>query len=143
MSIPLDVRPGRTRRLACPDKDRYWKTQSGAGTSAQYYINMPGYSVEKACVWGDNGDDFGNFAPTNIGVGISGGTAYISLFKNYPSQPNVNLPYTITIEGGSIPCQYRNGQYCTGENYSNCQSTGNAGCTVAASSGTVTFILSD
>lgn len=142
MSIPLDVRAGSVRKLAVPDAAKFWKTASGASTSAQYYINMPGYPVEKACVWGNAGDDFGNFAPTNLGVGISGGTAYISVFKNYPTQQNAILPYTITIEGGSIPCQYRNGQYCTGVNYSHCSSEGNAGCTVAASSGTVTFTLS-
>ncbi|TID23451.1 ATP-dependent permease [Venturia nashicola] len=143
MSVPLDVLPGKTRKLAVPDAATFWKTRSGAGTSAQYYINMPGYSVEKACVWGDQGDDFGNFAPANLGVGISNGVAYVSLFKNYPSQKVATLPYTITIHGGSIPCRYRNGKYCTGEGYSDCKSDGNAGCTVAASSGTITFTLSD
>ncbi|RDI83671.1 ATP-dependent permease [Venturia inaequalis] len=143
MSVPLDVRPGHSRKLAVPDARKFWRTRTGASTSGQYYINMPGYSIEKACVWGDYGDDFGNFAPTNIGVGIDGGIAYVSLFKNYPSQQTAILPYTITIEGGSIPCQYKNGQYCTGENYSHCSSEGNAGCTVAASSGTITFVLSN
>lgn len=143
MSIPLDVRPGKTRRLACPDASKYWKTSSGAGTSAQYYINMPGYSVEKACVWGNPGDDFGNYAPANLGVGISGGTAYISIFKNYPSQQSAVLPYTVTVEGGNMRCQYKNGQVCRGENYETCESARNAGCTVGTTEGTVTFVLSD
>jgi hypothetical protein len=143
MSIPLDVLPGSTNRLACPDTKKFWKTQSGAGTSAQYYINLPGYSVEKACVWGQPGDNFGNYAPANLGVGISDGVAYVSIFRNYPSQPDAKLPYTVTIEGGNMPCQYRNGQICRGEGYSICESEGNAGCTVGASSGTVTFVLSD
>lgn len=143
MSVPLDVLPGATNRLASVDQQKFWKTQSGELTTAQYYINMPGYSVEQACRWGESSDDFGNFSPANIGVGYNAGNAYVSIFRNWPSQKTAFLPYTVTIEGGSMPCRYQNGQYCSGEGFRNCQSEENAGCTVAASSGTLTFVLSD
>jgi hypothetical protein len=140
MSIPLDVQPGQTNKLACPDQAKYW-TWGAKTTSAQYYINLPGYSVEKACVWGSPGDDFGNYAPANLGVSVDKhGIAYVSVMPNYPTQQNVKLPYTVTIEGGNIPCRYKNGMFCRGPGYGTCDPNG---CTTGASSGDLTYVLSD
>ncbi|KIW03515.1 uncharacterized protein PV09_05280 [Verruconis gallopava] len=138
MSIPVNVNPGETQELACPDSSTYYKWEN-KGTSAQYYINMPGYSVEKACVWGDYGDDFGNWAPGNLGVGWSNGLAWLSIQANHPTQMQVTLPYTIEIIGGNTKCRYQNGQYCGGDNYSQCSTEG---CTVSATGGEVTYVLS-
>jgi hypothetical protein len=139
MSIPVDVSPGETQRLTCPDSDKYYLSKGVDPTSAQYYINLPGYSVEKACVWGDIGNDFGNFAPGNLGVGYRGGRAWISMAPNWPSQPALNIPYTIEILGASTKCRYRGGQYCVGDNYETCSEVG---CTVSADSGEMTYVLS-
>jgi hypothetical protein len=139
MYIPVDVNPGETKGLACPDGTKYFRTWDNKQTSAQYYINMPGYGVEKACTWGNEGDDFGNWAPANLGVGFADGRAWISVFANLPTQKVAKLPYTVEIVGGSSKCRYQNGKYCTGENYETCTDTG---CTVSAASGELTYILS-
>jgi len=138
MSIPVDAQPGTTRAIACPDSSTFY-TWQGKGTSAQYYINMPGYSVDKACVWGNQGDDFGNFSPGNLGVGWSNGMAWLSITANHPTQMKATLPYTIELIGGNSKCRYKNGQYCSGDNYDSCSSEG---CTVSSSGGTVTYVLS-
>lgn len=138
MSIPLNATPGSVKKLACPDASAYYKWE-GKGTSAQYYINMPGYSVEKACVWGQQGDDFGNFAPGNLGVGYADGRAWLSITANHPTQMTAQLPYTIEIVGGDSKCRYRSGQYCTGDNYENC---GSEGCTVSSSGNDMTYVIS-
>jgi hypothetical protein len=142
MSIPINAAPGTTRKLACPDGGTYYR-KDGAATSAQYYINMPGYSVEKACRWGQPGDDFGNFAPANLGVGWNGGRAWLSMFPNLPTQPNAKLPYSIEFQGDSLSdkCRYQNGLWCTGADYSNCNA--NQGCTVSAADGNIYYVLSD
>jgi hypothetical protein len=138
MSIPTDAQPGTTQPLACPDAASFYQWQ-GKGTSAQYYINMPGYSVTKACVWGNPGDDFGNYAPSNLGVGWSAGSAWLSITSNQPTQMTATLPYTIEIIGGNSKCRYQNGKYCSGDNYGTCNTLG---CTVSATSGTISYVLS-
>ncbi|KAF2435594.1 SUN-domain-containing protein [Tothia fuscella] len=137
MSIPLDVRPGMTRKLAAPDQALFWRAR-GKKTSAQYYINLPGYSVEKACRWGNHGDDFGNFAPGVLGVGIDNGIAYVSIFSNNPTQ-SMTLPYTITLIGSESQCRYQNGQWCMGEGFTDCKVNG---CTVGSTKD-LTYVLSD
>lgn len=128
MSIPIDSEPGTIKAMACPDGATYYQWE-GKTTSAQYYLNLPGYSVEKACVWGSPGDDFGNWAPMNAGVGWSSGAAWLSIFPNLPTQPNAKLPYTVEIVGDTLSdkCRYQNGQYCSGANYGTCSPNG---CTV-------------
>lgn len=138
MSILVDAQPGTTRELACPDASTFY-TWQGKGTSAQYYINMPGYSVEKACVWGDQGDDFGNFSPGNLGVGWTNGRAWLSITANHPTQMKATLPYTIELVGGDSKCRYKDGKYCSGDSYDNCSSEG---CTVSSSGGTITYVIS-
>jgi Beta-glucosidase (SUN family) len=132
MAIPVDSQPGSTKPLACPDAATYYSWE-GKGTSAQYYINMPGYSIEKACVWGQSGDDFGNWAPANLGVGYSNGAAWLAIFQNLPTQPNAKLPFTVEITGDSTSdkCRYQNGQYCSGANYGTCSDKGCTVCVVS------------
>ena len=85
------------------------------------------------------GDDFGNWAPANLGVGFNDGRAWISIFQNLPTQKYVKLPYTVEIVGGSSKCKYQNGVYYTGDDYA---TTSDVGCTVSADSGELTYILS-
>lgn len=116
---------------------------------------MAGVSVNKACAWGqdetDSGDAYGNWAPTNIGVGTDGsGNTFISLLsteQNYPKSV-VSLKYNIELKGdfGGSKCFYAfkdgKGHYCTGgtvDNPSGCQTQGQyvsgsgpvPGCTVS------------
>ncbi|KAI9811093.1 MAG: hypothetical protein M1827_005675 [Pycnora praestabilis] len=63
--------------LAVPDPS-YW-----AGTGASYYINFPGVSPEKACVWGSKDARRGNWAPYSIGTKMNEhGTTFASLNWN-------------------------------------------------------------
>lgn len=108
----------------------------GKITSAQYYVNPKGVSVEKACQWGSPAEDVGNYAPMNLGVGYSNGAAWLSIFQNMPTT-DAKLDYTVELVGddGGFDnfvgkCKYSNGQYCSGDDYENCSSSG-AGCTVS------------
>jgi hypothetical protein len=58
MRIPNRVEPGQNLGLAVHDW-AYWAT-----TTASYYINIPGYEVEEACVWGNNTVPAGNVSTT-------------------------------------------------------------------------------
>jgi len=129
MYIPVDSQPGTTLPLTCPDASNYYMWE-GKTTSAQYYINPPGYPIQQACVWGSSSNDYGNWAPAVLGVGYSNGQAWVSIMPNTPTQMTATLPYTITLTGDNVSggCRYQNGQYCTGSNYQSCSSNG---CTVS------------
>lgn len=129
-TVPVDVQPGATSNLTCPDAANYYKWQ-GASTSAQYYVNPAGVSVSDACQWGSAANPWGNYAPMNLGVGWSNGAAWLSIFQNAPTT-NAKLEFTVQIKGDGISgtCRYSNGQYCGGANYDQCSST--TGCTVSS-----------
>jgi len=139
-TIPLQTEPNTITELACPDGSTYyhWDNKS---TSAQYYLNNLGVQQSDACWWGDGSQPVGNSAPANLGVGFNNGNAWISLFENAPTT-NAKLDYTVEITGNNVvgKCKYSNGQYCSGDDYSDCNSS--AGCTVSASSGVITIALS-
>lgn len=127
-TVPLDSRPGSTTPLTCPDASNYYNWQ-GAHTSAQYYVNPAGVSVQDGCQWGSDANPWGNYAPLNLGVGYSNGAAWLSIFQNSPTT-NAKLDFAVEIVGDGISgtCKYSNGQYCGGANYDDCSST--TGCTV-------------
>ncbi|KAG8626416.1 hypothetical protein KVT40_005361 [Elsinoe batatas] len=134
-TVPVNVGPNESSELTCPDENSYYKWL-GQGTSAQYYVNPAGVGVEDACKWG-NGGNTGNWAPLNLGAGYSNGMAYISMFPNKPTT-NEALDFKVTLTGGDMgqSCVYANGQFTSsvvagGSN--------NAGCTLSASSGTLTY----
>ncbi|KAK5170411.1 Beta-glucosidase (SUN) [Saxophila tyrrhenica] len=139
-TVPLDAQPGSTSPLTCPDADSYYMWQ-GSHTSAQYYVNPAGVSVENGCQWGSAGNPWGNYAPLNLGVGYSNGAAWLSIFQNSPTT-DVKLDFSVEIIGDGVSgtCKYHNGQYCGGANYDDCSS--DTGCTVSISSGTATFVFS-
>lgn len=128
-TVPLNTLPGSTSNLTCPDADNYYNWEGGH-TSAQYYVNPEGVSVQDACQWGSSDNPWGNFAPLNLGVGYSNGAAWLSIFQNLPTtSATLDFAVTITGDGLSGTCKYSNGQYCSGENYDSCSST--TGCTVS------------
>ncbi|TKA70673.1 hypothetical protein B0A49_04377 [Cryomyces minteri] len=144
-TVPLDAQPGTTSNLTCPDGAHYYNWK-GAPTSAQYYVNPKGVSVKDACQWGTAARPWGNFAPLNLGVGYSAGSAWLSIFQNAPTT-DAKLDFSIEIVGNhggyenlSGRCKYENGQYCSGEHYESCSKT--TGCTISVSSGSATFIFS-
>lgn len=159
-TVPLDSQPGTSTPLTCPDASNYY-TWQGAHTSAQYYVNPAGVSVEDGCQWGSDANPWGNFAPMNLGVGYSNGAAWLSIFQNAPTT-DAKLDFAVEIVGDGVvgTCKYSNGQYCGGANYDDCSST--TGCTVrpdpslsplrtrltctsqvSLTSGTATFVFTD
>ncbi|KAK3722549.1 Sperm-associated antigen 4 protein, partial [Vermiconidia calcicola] len=139
-TVPLSAQPGSENPLTCPDAEAYYMWQ-GSHTSAQYYVNPAGVSVEDGCQWGSPENPWGNYAPLNLGVGYSNGAAWLSIFQNAPTT-DVKLDFSVEIKGDGVSgtCRYSNGQYCGGANYDDCSST--TGCTVSISEGTATFVFS-
>ena len=104
-------------------------------TSAQYYVNMAGVEMSKACSWGQDetgsGNAYGNWASVNIGVGTnSNGATFISLLSTEQNKPNkiVPLGFNIEVQGdlGGSACMYimkdGQGQFCSSGTMSNPQS---------------------
>lgn len=128
--MPLNTQPGTTSPLTCPDASTYFK-HDGSSTTAQYYINNQGVPPQKACIWGSDGTNMGNWAPSFLGVGqdISGKTflAIASTAQNNPSNYKP-LNYTVEIVGHTTgKCRLKDGKYCSGPEYGNCN---DKGCTV-------------
>lgn len=125
MSVPYEFQPGDELPLYNPRaKDTYvWK---GSKTTSQYYINPEGLSKEKACIWGTEFDNFGNFAPTNLGVGTNDkDETFIGLFRNDPST-KFNLDFDVHIVvNGQTTCSVKDNKY-TGSD---------KGCTASVMSG--------
>ncbi|PVH85864.1 glycoside hydrolase family 132 protein [Cadophora sp. DSE1049] len=130
-----NVAAGATVDITCPDSKTSYVWQ-GMATTAQYYINPSGVSVEDGCQWGTPGSNMGNYAPVNVGVGRgSTGETFISIFPNKPTNPDGVLDFNIKITGGvSGKCSYEGG---TGKYYNNGVESP-TGCTVAVS-GTAVF----
>lgn len=128
-TIPLSAAPGSTNPLTCPEGDHYYNWE-GSHTSAQYYVNPSGVSVEDGCQWGSSSNPWGNWAPLNLGVGYTNGAAWLSIFQNSPTT-SASLDFSVEIQGDGMSgtCRYSNGQYCGGSNYDDCSST--TGCTVS------------
>lgn len=134
MVIPTVVDGGSESILTVVDEDSYY-TWQGKKTSAQYYVNNAGVSVEDGCVWGTSGSGVGNWAPLNFGAGSTGGITYLSLIPNPNNVEAANFNVKIVAyDGGSVngDCVYENGSY---------NGNGSDGCTVAVSSGKAKFVL--
>lgn len=152
MTYPVVVSPGGEQPLFCPNNREHYVWNGNAhGSSSQYYLNFAGVPVEKACTWGKKSDKTGNFTPMNFGVGFEPKTklAFVSLFANCPTVcangsplDGFKLDYTVEIQCDDCngKCRYKDGMYCSGPNYENCNDA--AGCTVAVRSGKVRYVLS-
>jgi hypothetical protein len=122
MVVPLQTTPGGQFPLTNPKSDDYYVWQ-GQSTTAQYYLNPVGLDVQNSCLWVSPAapSSAGNWAPTNLGVGMdAGGITYIGLFPNVPTTSAV-LDYNIHITGDvTVDCWLKNGVYAVSSN----------GCTV-------------
>ncbi|KAK4165209.1 hypothetical protein QBC43DRAFT_288100 [Cladorrhinum sp. PSN259] len=75
MIIPTDVSDSAV--LAVPDSS-YW-----AGTAAHYYVNAPGISASKGCVWGVISEPIGNWSPYVAGANtMSDGQTFVKIAWN-------------------------------------------------------------
>ncbi|CAI4036039.1 hypothetical protein SMKI_14G2540 [Saccharomyces mikatae IFO 1815] len=134
MVIPTYVQAGDSLPLTVVDQNTYY-TWKGLKTSAQYYVNNAGVSVEDACVWGSSSSGVGNWAPLNFGAGSSDGVAYLSLIPN-PNNGDA-LNYNVKIVAADVSstvigeCVYENGSF----------SGGTDGCTVSVTAGKAKFVL--
>ncbi|KUL87069.1 hypothetical protein ZTR_05719 [Talaromyces verruculosus] len=131
-TLPTCVNPGQTVALANPDGDTYYQWE-GKSTSAQYYINPPGYLETQACIWGNSDKPLGNWAPMNLGLGYKGGLTYASIFPNTPTTDAV-LGFNVRYDGASSECAWdANAKAYTG---------GGNGCTVSIDKGSsATLVL--
>lgn len=134
MVIPTFVEAGATLPLTVVDQDTYYQWQ-GMKTSAQYYVNNAGVSVEDGCVWATAGSGVGNWAPLNFGAGATNGITYLSLIPNPNNKTPLNFNVKIVAaDSNSVvngECSYENGVYSGGAD----------GCTVAVRSGKAKFVL--
>lgn len=133
MDIPTFVEAGATQPLTVVDEESYYKWQ-GQLTSAQYYVNNAGVSVEDGCIWGSEGSGVGNWAPLNFGAGYTNGISYLSLIPNPNNLAAANFNVKIVAADDSSvvngECYYENGSFST-----------SGGCTVAVTSGKAKFVL--
>jgi len=81
MNVPTFSTPGSKLPLTNPDGETYYKWQ-GKITSAQYYVNPQGTSLEDGCVWGTPMGGLGNWSPMIFGVGYSNGMSWLSISQN-------------------------------------------------------------
>lgn len=121
--VPLNAEEGSTNTLTVPPYNYFYL--DGQQTSAQYYVNPAGVTVENACQYGSSGSNEGNYAPVTIGAGqSSGGIVSVALVSN--SDSSGTLSFNIKITGGvSSDCEYLNGQF-----FSN-GAVSSSGCTVS------------
>ncbi|KAK3178813.1 hypothetical protein OEA41_000950 [Lepraria neglecta] len=142
-TVPLNTEPESTSPLTCPDASTYF-TWEGDSTTAQYYVNNQGVPLQDACIWGTDGSDMGNWAPSYFGVGQDvNGKTWLSIASTAQNDPSSYMPlnYTVKITGNtSGNCGLSNGQYCSGDNYNDCNTQG---CTVELLSGQATYVLED
>ncbi|EEQ87523.1 hypothetical protein RJZ56_001440 [Blastomyces dermatitidis] len=136
-TVPLSATPGSTQPLTCPDAGSYYVWENKP-TSAQYYVNPKGVSIQEGCQWGDGSRPIGNFAPINLGVGKRDGATFISIFQNKPTT-NAKLDFKIEIQGSDLggKCKYENGLFW------DANGSNEDGCTVNVRSGTATYVFSD
>ncbi|CAI4064450.1 putative glucosidase SIM1 SKDI_09G0470 [Saccharomyces kudriavzevii IFO 1802] len=134
MVIPTFVEGGSSLPLTVVDQDSYF-TWEGKKTSAQYYVNNAGVSVEDGCIWGTSGSGIGNWAPLNFGAGSTDGVAYLSLIPNPNNSDALNYNVKIVAADDSSnvigECVYENGKFSGGAD----------GCTVSVTSGKAHFVL--
>ena len=119
---------GSTSPLTCPDAKTYFK-HDGDSTSAQYYINNQGVALADACSWNEDGSGAGNWAPSYLGVGQDVyGKTWVSIGSTAQNNPKTYTPlnYTVKVTGDNLSgkCRLKNGKYCSGQNYDNCNESG-------------------
>jgi len=128
MVVPLSCTPGSKQELTVPEASNSYVWQ-GKSSSAQYYVNNAGISLEDGCQWGTPGGGLGNWSPVVIGAGFSDGKTWLSISQNSLNSEPLNYNIRIVAEDGSKvsgDCCYENGKFTNGES---------VGCTVAVDNG--------
>ncbi|ESX01022.1 hypothetical protein KL918_002665 [Ogataea parapolymorpha] len=131
MVVPTLLEAGGKAPLSVVDEDNYYHWQGGK-TSAQYYVNNAGVSIEDGCVWGDSSSGVGNWAPLVIGSGYTNGNTYLSLIPNPNNKDAPNYNVKIEATDGSVingDCSYINGNF-NGDNTDGCTVTVTKGSAV-------------
>lgn len=135
MVIPTLLESNSKAPVSVVDSDDYYEWKGGK-SSAQFYVNNAGVSVEKGCVWGTSGSGVGNWAPVVLGAGTTNGKTYLSLIPNPNNKdaPNYNIKIQ-GVNGASTvgSCSYEDGKYKGG--------SGSDGCTLTVSSGDAEFVF--
>ncbi|KAF6013831.1 SUN protein uth1 [Brettanomyces bruxellensis] len=135
MVVPTVLEAGSSSPLTTIDEDTYYQWQ-GKKTSAQFYVNNAGVSVDNGCIWGSASKGVGNYAPLVIGAGYTDGKAYISLIPNPNNKNSANFNVEITAADGSEvdgECSYSDGSF-SGDS--------DDGCTVTVVSGSAVITFS-
>ncbi|ODQ62974.1 hypothetical protein WICANDRAFT_27324 [Wickerhamomyces anomalus NRRL Y-366-8] len=137
MVVPTLVEAGSKKPMSVVKEDGYYNWRGGK-TSAQYYVNDAGVSVEDGCVWGTEGSGIGNWAPVVLGSGYTDGTTYLSIIPNPNNKNSPNYSLKIVGQDGATAqgdCSYINGKYSGGPG------SESDGCTVSVTSGTANFVF--
>jgi hypothetical protein len=134
MNVPTLVSPGSQKPMSVVNSDEYYNWNGGK-TSAQYYVNDAGVSVESGCIWGTDGSGVGNWAPVVLGSGYTNGVTYLSIIPNPNNKTPPNYNIKIVATDGSVAqgdCSYIDGSY---------SGSGSDGCTVSVTKGTANFVF--
>lgn len=134
MVIPTWVDAGQSQPITVINEDSYY-TWQGKKTSAQFYVNNAGVSVEDGCIWGSDGSGVGNWAPVVLGAGYTNGNTYLSIIPNPNNKtpPNYNVKIVGTPGSNVVgSCSYENGVF---------SGSGSDGCTVTVTSGSAQFVF--
>ena len=113
MVVPSEVGPNGLIPVSVPDSATYYQWE-GKPTSSQYYLNNMGVSQEDGCVWGTAGSNLGNWAPVNLGAGMTNGLTYLSILPNPNCGTALNFNVNIVAAAGGVlngDCSYENGVY--------------------------------
>ncbi|CAB4251940.1 similar to Saccharomyces cerevisiae YJL116C NCA3 Protein that functions with Nca2p to regulate mitochondrial expression of subunits 6 (Atp6p) and 8 (Atp8p) of the Fo-F1 ATP synthase [Maudiozyma barnettii] len=133
MVVPTWLESGSSsKQISVVNEETYYQWE-GKQTSAQYYVNNAGVSVEDGCIWGSSGSDVGNWAPLVLGAGSADGITYLSLIPNPNNEDATSANFNVKIvatDGSTVSgdCSFENGEFST-----------DGGCTVSVTSGSAEF----
>jgi SUN family beta-glucosidase len=135
MVVPTLLSGQGSAAVAVVKEDSYYQWE-GKPTSAQYYVNNAGVSVEDGCIWSTSGTTVGNWAPLVIGSGSLNGVTYLSLIPNPNNEAGTNYNVKFVPRDGAVTngeCSYINDVYSGG--------SGSDGCTFTVTSGIVDIVF--
>lgn len=135
MVVPTLLSAQSSAAVSVVNEDSYYQWE-GKPTSAQYYVNNAGVSVEDGCIWSTSGTTVGNWAPLVIGSGSLNGVTYLSLIPNPNNEAGTNYNVKFVPRDGAVTngeCSYINDVYSGG--------SGSDGCTYTVTSGVVDIVF--
>ncbi|ODV97010.1 hypothetical protein PACTADRAFT_48789 [Pachysolen tannophilus NRRL Y-2460] len=129
MVVPTLLSAGGSKPISVVNESTYYQWE-GKETSAQYYVNNAGVSVEDGCIWGTSGSGVGNWAPVVLGAGYIDGITYLSLIPNPNNSDAPNYSVKITSATGTISgaCSYVDGSF-SGDSTDGCTASVPSGST--------------